>query len=295
MSEESEDIVTPQNQDHVQRAMTNDGSFRVLTASTTETVRAVIAAQAVVGETVADMANIITATVLVRETMAPENRVQIVYRDARGSQLVGDSFLEGKTRGLVRIQDGAQRIDVGDGGVFQVERIVRLGKRHQGLVPTAAGEDLVVALRNYFLQSEQVTTMVDLACVERDGEVVSAGGYVVQLLPELTDPPLEAMKERLAQLGNLRAALEAQGADPAIIMKAVLGDGEHTMLADSPVVFHCPCDRQRVLVAAGALGRDEIKQLMAEEKDLSISCDYCREPYTLVVADYREILDQLDV
>ena len=175
-----------------------------------------------------------------------------------------------------------------------MERIVRLGKAHQGIVPMADGEDLVVALRNYFLQSEQVTTMVDLACVERDGEVLGAGGYVVQLLPELTDPPLRAMQQRLRDIGRVETLIDDQGLDPARIMAAVLGDGEHTVLADSPVVFHCPCDRQRVRVAAAALGRDEIKRLIAEEEDLSISCDYCREPYTLGVVDYRGILDELD-
>lgn len=294
MPEESAEPSGPPLADHVQRAMTNDGSFRVLTASTTETVRAVVAAQSVAGETVAEIANVITATVLVRETMSPENRVQILYRDANGSQLVGDSYPEGKTRGLVRIKSGARGIEIGAGGVLQVERIVRQGKSHQGLVSTADGDELVVALRNYFLQSEQVTTMVDLASVVRDGDVVGAGGYVVQLLPELTDPPLQAMNERLADIGRLEGLIEVQGAGPGRIMKAILGEGDHTLLADSPVSFHCPCDRQRVRVAAAALGRDEIEKLMADEEDLSISCDYCREPYTLVVDDYRHILDQLD-
>jgi len=279
--------------DHVQRAMTDDGSFRVLTASTTQTVRAVVAAQSAVGETAAEMANVLTATVLVRETMAPENRVQVLYKDAAGSQLVGDGYPEGKTRGLVRLKSGAAGIEIGEGGLFQVERIVRQGRAHQGLVSLSEGEDLVVALRNYFLQSEQVTSMVDLACVQSDGEIVAAGGYVVQLLPELTDPPLRAMNERLEAIGKLETLFGATGADPARIMAAVLGDGEHTMLSDSPVMFHCPCDRHRVRVAAGALGRAEIKKLLAEEEDLSISCDYCREPYTLGVVDYRSILDEL--
>ena len=275
--------------------MTNDGSFRVLTASTTQTVRAVVAAQSVGGVTAVEMAKVLTAAVLVRETMAPENRVQVLYRDPHGSQLVGDGYPEGKTRGLVRLKGGAGDIDVGDGGLFQVERIVRLGRAHQGLVTLSEGEDLVVALRNYFLQSEQVTSMLDLACVSSGGEIIAAGGYVVQLLPELTDPPLRAMKERLAEIGRLEALFATAGAaDPAQIMAAVLADGEHTMLADSPVAFHCPCDRQRVRVAAGALGREEIQKLLAEEEDLSISCDYCREPYTLGVADYRSILDELD-
>ena len=106
--------------------------------------------------------------------------------------------------------------------------------------------------------------------------------------------------EELAK-GTRRPAYLVAGAEPllrdealAAIEAAVLGEGEQTILADTPVSFHCPCDRSRVRVAAAALGRDEIKKLMAEEEDLSISCDYCREPYSLGVADYRQILDDLE-
>ena len=139
--------------------------------------------------------------------------------------------------------------------------------------------------------------MVDLAVVEEEGEVVASAGYVVQLLPELTDPPLAAMNARLARLGSLQdfvaERLKEGGLEPEHILQAILAEEEFTMLADSEVEFSCPCDRNRVLVAAAALGRDEIKKLLAEEEDLSISCDYCREPYTIGVADYRTILDNL--
>jgi molecular chaperone Hsp33 len=74
-------------------------------------------------------------------------------------------------------------------------------------------------------------------------------------------------------------------------MAALLTGVDHTLLGESPVVFHCPCDRDRVRGAAAALGEDEIHELLIKEADLLVTCDYCRERYTLGVLDYRKILD----
>ncbi len=279
--------------DKVLRAMMDDGSFRVLTADTTETVRAVLNAQEVGEHSLIPAAAVITASVLVRETMAPDNRVQVIYRDRLGSQLVGDAHKDGKTRGLVRIKDEVLGVLLGEGGIFQVERVMRAGELHQGIIQTDEGDDITAALKRYFLESEQVTSMVDLACTFEDGELVAAGGYVVQLLPEVTDPPLEAMEQRLAKLGALSDFMASKGSKAELTMAAVLGDTEHCMLADDPVMFHCQCDRDRVRGAAAALGEQEILDLMMKEEDLSISCHYCCEKYSLGVEDYRKILDSM--
>lgn len=271
--------------------MTSDGSFRVLVADTTETVRAIVEAQEVPPHSIEQMAAIVTSAVLIRETMTPGNRVQVIYNDAIGSQLVGDAFPEGKTRGLARILDEVLGVQTGEGASFRVERIIRAGTAHQGVIQTEAGEDLVMALRHYFLRSEQVVTMVDLGCVMRHGAVRHVAGYVVQLLPEISDPPLAAMEERLAQFGDLGRHLLANGVDPKRIMSAILADEDYTVLAESPVMFHCPCDVDRVRTAASTLGREEIQQLLVEEGDLKVCCDYCRKDYVLGVADFREMLD----
>lgn len=281
----------PTSLDRVIRAMTDDGSFRVLVAETTNTVRAILDAQHVDERSLDEMAAVVNTAVLVRETMAPGHRVQAIYSDARGSQLVGDAFPEGKTRGLARIADPTLGIEVGDGGVLQIERVHRGRMGHRGFIHTEDGEDLTDALRNYFLRSEQVISMVDLATVVRDGTLVASAGYVVQLLPELTDPPLVAMQERLERFGILRDRIADRGADAVRILDDLLRDVERTTVGESPVMFHCPCDRNRVRGAAAALGTEEIRTLLIEEKDLTVTCDYCREAYVLGVQDYRSILD----
>ncbi|MCB9868690.1 MAG: Hsp33 family molecular chaperone HslO [Planctomycetes bacterium] len=276
--------------DRVLRAMTGDSAFRIILADTTDTVGAVLAAQEVPIHSLVEVAEIVTSAVLIRETMAPGNRVQVVYLDPFDSQLVGDAFPEGRTRGLARIQDDVLGVQPGDGGSYLVERALPSGGSHRGHLRTGPGESLVRSLQGYFLQSEQITSMVDLACVVRDGAVAAAAGYVVQLLPELTEPPLMAMAERLRRFGSLYDRVAESGADPQRLLAMLLDGAEYTVLSESPVSFHCPCNRDRVRSAAAALGREDLEGLLQRGEELAVSCDYCRERYMLGPEDYRVIL-----
>src|SRR6187397_2161687 len=93
--------------DSVLRAMTNDGTFRVVTADTTETVRGAVAAQNATGETARRLGDLLTGVVLTRITMAPQLRVQCVLRGSGDSgMLVADSNPSGETRGLVNVKEG---------------------------------------------------------------------------------------------------------------------------------------------------------------------------------------------
>jgi redox-regulated HSP33 family molecular chaperone len=94
--------------DSVLRAVSNDGGFRVITALTTETARAAIAAQRAEGETALLFAGLLTGAVLFRETMAPNMRIQCVL-DAGGRRLVADAHPGGDTRGLVTLEAGEVR------------------------------------------------------------------------------------------------------------------------------------------------------------------------------------------
>src|SRR5690606_13658287 len=61
--------------DHVVRAITGDDNFRVNAATTSETVRAALEAQRATGNTAKHFADLITGTILIRETMSPTHRV----------------------------------------------------------------------------------------------------------------------------------------------------------------------------------------------------------------------------
>ena len=73
-----------ERRDSVVRAITDDGSFRVVALRTTDTVRAIAAAQRVKGDEARWLGELVTGTVLVRETMAPDLRVQGVLQSSAG-------------------------------------------------------------------------------------------------------------------------------------------------------------------------------------------------------------------
>jgi molecular chaperone Hsp33 len=105
------------------RSMTNDHGFRVIAACTTDSVREVLARQKVTGELARGLSDLVTAAVLLRETMAPDIRVQGLLRGAGGhGQLVGDSFPDGGVRGLAQVKGDRGAFSMGPGAQLKMMR-----------------------------------------------------------------------------------------------------------------------------------------------------------------------------
>jgi molecular chaperone Hsp33 len=126
--------------DSVLRAITNDGAFRVIVARTTNTVREAIAAQNGAGRTAQWFGDLLTGSVLFRETMAPRLRVQGIMRTLAGrGSLVADSHPSGKTRGLIQLPQGTEEIDLSGGALLQIMRSLPKGRLNQGIVQVPSG------------------------------------------------------------------------------------------------------------------------------------------------------------
>ena len=272
------------------RAMTDDGAFRVMTIRSTDTVREAVEAQDVRGLPASQLAEIVTCAVLVRETMAPPNRVQVLLRDAQGSQMVGDSFPEGRTRGLSRVTDDVLGVMVGEGGHLQVARSLPGRAPHQGVVGVEPDSGTGDALMRYFRDSEQVETMAAVGCVLDGDEVRAAGGYVVQLLPEVTEPPLEAMRKRFHAL-DLERELAGHDADPKWLLEKLLAGCDFTMLAESEVMFACHCGAEKAAGATAALGEEQLRDILAKGEPVRVHCDYCRASYEVGLDQVRRMLE----
>src|SRR5215210_6181089 len=147
--------------DSVMRAITEDGAFRVITVCTTDTVRAAMAAQGVRGPTGRHFADLLTGTVLVRETMSPQLRVQGIVKGAGGrGSLVADSRPGGATRGLVQLPGAETEFTFGPGSRLQVMRSLVNGSIHQGIVDVSDSGGLSEALMVYMQESEKVVQVI---------------------------------------------------------------------------------------------------------------------------------------
>jgi molecular chaperone Hsp33 len=281
-----------ESSDSVLRAMTDDGAFRVITARTTETVRNAIAAQGATGATARTFGELITGAILYRETMAPQLRVQGILKGSGGSgSLVADSHPSGKTRGLVQVEAGRE-IALDPGAVIQVMRTLPNGRINQGIVELPSSGGISQALMAYMQTSEQVVSMIAVSTVAQAGEVVAAGGYMVQLLPEVGRGPLMVMTERLRDFESIDERVGEAAFSPASLLEQLLDGMPFTRLEESAVVFECWCDELRVVSAIATLSRSDIEHLLSDGQVLEIACEYCKREYRIAPARLRGLLEQ---
>jgi molecular chaperone Hsp33 len=283
--------VVPAN-DSVLRAMTDDGAFRVITASTTNTVRGAIRAQRTRGSTARTFGDLITGAILFRETMAPELRVQGILRGAKGTgSLVADSHPSGQTRGLVQMRSGTAELALEDGAVIQMMRTMPSGRINQGVVEVPLEGGVSRALMAYMQVSEQVVSMVSVTTLLDGDDVLAAGGYMVQLLPEVGRGPLSIMTERLRDYESIDAQLRDADFSPAWLLDQLLYGMPFTRLEENRVDYGCWCDELRVMSALATLSRTDIEHLLSTNEVLEISCEYCRREYRIPPGRLRGLLE----
>jgi molecular chaperone Hsp33 len=278
--------------DSVLRAITDDGSFRVITARTTDTVRGVLDSQKASGAVAIHFGDLVTGSILVRETMAPQLRVQGILKGAsKSGSLVADSHPDGTARGLLQRGKEAPELILGDGSFLQMMRTMPNGSLHQGIVEVPREGGVSAGLMTYMQQSEQVESVVAVGTVFEGDRLTVAGGYIVQLLPEAHRDALRLMTERLMGFPAVHALLTGERSTPRDLADALLSGMKFTQLEETPLSFDCRCSEDRVLASLATLHRAEIEEMRSEGKTFHITCDYCGEEYRIGPTHLDKILN----
>lgn len=280
--------------DTVLRAITDDGAFRVIAADTTATVRGALEVQK--PETVElarTFADLLTGAVLVRESMAPDNRLQAILQgDDPRVRMVADTHPDGATRGLIQVPSDVKEMPLHERGLLQIARTLQNGSLHQGVVRVPEGKKSSVssALMAYMQESEQVVTVIAVGCHMVSGQVAAAGGYMVQLLPEVAEGPLMVMTERLRDFEDIVPLLARGAGSPEELLRETLYGMPYTKVGDRTVHFGCRCSPERLAISLASLPRADIESLMQDGSTLEIECDYCRRNYEFTQQQLKGLL-----
>jgi molecular chaperone Hsp33 len=276
--------------DNALRAVTDDGAFRVITVRTTDTVRRMLAAQSLWGAEARQLADLVTGATLLRETMAPAQRLQCLLRSADGTcSWIGESHPDGGARGLLTRKDKKSAATV-TGGTLEVVRTLGNGELHRGVVEVPVGGTTSQALMIYLQESEQVVSMLAVACVLGGDHVIAAGGYLVQLLPEVGRGPLAIMTERLRDFEDIGPLLAKIDAATEPLMGELLYGMPFTRLEESALSWRCRCSKERVLASLATLPRADLVSLSEDGKPVELTCDFCHSEYVIGVAELQELL-----
>jgi molecular chaperone Hsp33 len=179
---------------------------------------------------------------------------------------------------------------VGSTGYLSVTKDLGMREPYRGTVEMQSGE-IGEDLALYLARSEQSPSAVGLGVfVSRDARVEAAGGFLVQLLPGLTDDEVATIEREIAALPH-PTKLIRDGLAPEEVLARVFPDGLE-VLDRYPVAFACPCSRERFEATIATLGAEEISRIIEEEEKgyTEVVCHFCSEKYHFTPEQMRAIL-----
>ena len=181
---------------------------------------------------------------------------------------------------------------VGTQGTLTVIKDFGYKEPYVGTIGLFSGE-IADDLAMYFVESEQVPTACALGVlVGLDQSVTAAGGYLIQLLPGAGEDVISQNEAWVKKLGPVSAALD-RGLDAEGLLREVLDGFELDILQTHPVEYRCACSRDRVVRALISLGRQELREMIEEQGQAELSCQFCDKVYRFSREELEEILAQM--
>ncbi len=283
--------------DYLLRILTDAGDLRAVMAHTSGLTAEVASRHRASPLATAALGYGLTGAALLGALLKVRQRV--VIKAAGGGPLqtlVAESDSNGHSRGYVgvgglassgTITDAHVAAAIGNHGHLTVVKDVGLSEPYQSTVPLQTGF-LDADLTWYLNQSEQTASVVEIdALVDEDGEVLAAGGLLLQALPGETIDTLVALSERLDDLPPIGRLL-ADGQTPEEIVATLFGPFGYTITEKRPIEFRCGCSQKRSLAALALLDPSELDELI-ESGWAEVDCHFCGEHYTISRTEMEQL------
>ena len=182
--------------------------------------------------------------------------------------------------------DVAKALDM---GVLSVIKDIGLKEPYIGQTQLVSGE-IAEDLTYYFATSEQIPTSVALGVLmEKNNTVKQAGGFIIQLMPFASEELISDLEKRLGEFTSITALLD-QGMEPLDIVKQIF-EGYNVEVTDTiPTKWHCNCSKERFSQAVISLGKKEIANLLADNKPIEVTCQFCNSSYTFSPEELENML-----
>lgn len=277
------------------RAMTCDGSARVLVIDSTAIVNEAIRVHGTAPTASAALGRLLTATSMLGSMMPEAQDSLTVGINGQGSigKLIAVSDYYGNVRGYIEnpLADPPRRPDgklnvggaVGE-GILYVIRDSGNGEPQTGMTAIRSGE-IAEDIAAYYAESEQVPTVCALGVlIDRDCTCRAAGGILIQLMPFPDEATVAKLEENAARLTNVSGMVDS-GMTLMDMMNVALDGIAFDPFDEIEVDYLCTCTRDRMLRGIHTLGRAEILDMLNEQeaegkpRELTAVCRFCRQNY----------------
>lgn len=177
-------------------------------------------------------------------------------------------------------------------GTLTVIRDMNLKDPYIGQIPLVTGE-IAEDLTAYYAQSEQIPSAVGLGVLmNKENTVRRAGGFVVQLMPFADDDVIGRLEENIRKIPSVTSVLEEKNT-PEHLLETVLAGFDIQITSTQDVAFACSCSRDRFERGLMLLGGEELESIIADGKDIALTCQFCSSVYLFTTEEVKKLLEQI--
>ncbi len=237
---------------------------------------------ALVGSTLKDASGQLTM-----QTRSEHGVVQLLVCDYRGGEVRG--YVQYDADKLAEAPEHPSLFALfGPGSLAITFDLATTGERYQGIVPLD-GETLTEAVESYFIQSEQIPTLVRIGIRrDADGRHV-AGGLFLQHLPEGEDGR-ERLHTRLdhPEWDHVQALGSTMGvdelADAALPLETLVWrlfneEDDVRILARTALMRGCRCTPDYIASVIAKFSPEERDEMADENGVISVDCAFCASKF----------------
>jgi len=184
-------------------------------------------------------------------------------------------------------------------GTLNVIKDLGLKEPYVGISTITSGE-IAYDIAYYYVTSEQTPTVIALGVdLENETTVRSAGGYMIQLLPDAEENFIVELERKI---GAIRSVTELfRGGMNLEAMLHLLYDDmndenpetlieNYEILEEKEIKYNCNCDRDKFYRGVITLGKTQLEEILNEKGEVEAECHFCGKRYSFKREDLGEVL-----
>lgn len=271
------------------RGTSDDGSIRFFCVTTTQIVEEARKIHDTYPVATAALGRMLTAGSIMG-AMLKSDRDKITLQ-VNGKGPIGSILVVSDTSSNVRGYIGNPHIDlplnnngkldvggaVGANGTLTVIKDLGLKEPYIGQVPIINGE-IAEDIASYFANSEQTPTAVALGVrISTDCSVESAGGFIVQVMPNSNEDTIARLEENIKNIKSVTDIIAKDGAYG--VLNILMKDINYSIHDKRDICYACNCNKERLEKALVSLGFKELNNIIEEQERAEIICHFCNKKY----------------
>ncbi len=295
--------VASKGEERVHKYVARDLSFRIAVVNATDVVRHMQEIQSTYPVATMAVGRSMVAAILMASQLKQHHQVSLYFRgDGPLEMFFAEANFEGEVRGFTahphleihpRLGVVNLNLAIGNGLLTVVRTLPNQKHSQRGSVEIQSGE-VGDDVAYYLLQSQQIRSAVSLGVkVNAFGQVESAGGIILELMPGAQSGLIESLEKRFQAVKSLSEEL-AHGAKADDILKLYLNGFDLQELEHPHILaYKCRCSKERLANALTLLGHLEVEKMIDEKEPAEATCEFCGRQYRLSISELQDLLDKL--